>query len=50
VAADGDALITEHGGNAGLRDAVAIADLLGGFAGLVPMHDIGDVLGGQEAF
>ncbi len=47
LAADRDALLTEDRGNTSLGDAVASADLLGGFAGFVAMHDVGDVLGGQ---
>jgi hypothetical protein len=39
----------EHSGHPGLGDAVAIADLLGGFAGFVAVHDIGDILRSQEA-
>ena len=50
LAADGDALLTNDGSDTGLRDAVAIADLLGGLAGFVPLHDVGDIFGGQEAF
>jgi len=49
LAADGDAVFPRDGGNSGLGDAVAIANLVGGFAGFVPMDDVGDVLGGQEA-
>ena len=43
------ALLTEHGGNAGLRDAVASTHLLRRLPGLVFVHDVGDVLGGQKA-
>ncbi|WP_157932907.1 hypothetical protein [Mycobacteroides abscessus] len=48
MATDGDALITEDGGNAGLGDAVAGTDVLRGLAGFIPGHDVGDVLGGEE--
>lgn len=50
LAADGDALRTQDGGQSGLGDAVATADLLGGLTGLVTVHDVGDVLSAQEAF
>jgi hypothetical protein len=50
LAADSDALLAEDGGNPGLGDAVASADLLSGFATFVASCDVGDVLGGQEAF
>jgi hypothetical protein len=42
-------LLAEDGGDSCLGDAVASADLLGGFAGFVVMHDVGRVFGVQEA-
>jgi hypothetical protein len=50
LTSDGDTVISQDRGNAGLRDAVALADMLGGFTALVPPHDIGDGIGGQEPF
>jgi hypothetical protein len=50
LAADGDALLAEHVGDAGLGDSVASTDLLSGFAYFVAIHDVSEVLGGQEAF
>jgi hypothetical protein len=49
LATDGNALVAEDGGDAGLGDAVAIADPLGGFARFVAVHDVGDILKTQEA-
>ena len=46
LTAKGGAPIPEDGSDAGLGDAVAIADLLDGFASFIPLHDIGDVFGG----
>lgn len=50
LAAEGATVLAEHGGNASLGDAIAIADLLGGFTGFVQIYDVGDILGGKEAF
>jgi len=49
LATDGYALLAEYGGDAGLGDAVARADLLRRVSGLVFLHDLGDIAGGQEA-
>jgi hypothetical protein len=49
LAPDNDTLLAKDERNAGLRDAVADADLFGGFAGVVPMDDVIDVRGEQEA-
>jgi hypothetical protein len=46
LAADGGALLSEDRGHSGLGDALAIADLLGGFASFVSIHDVGNVIGG----
>jgi hypothetical protein len=49
LAADGDALLTKHGGHPGFGDPEVGADLLGGFAAVVPMDDVIDVGGEQRA-
>jgi hypothetical protein len=49
LAADSDALLAEHVGDADLGDSVVSTDLLSGFTYFVASHDIGDVLRGQEA-
>jgi hypothetical protein len=49
LAADGDALLTEHRGHPGFGDAAASTDLLRRVSGLVFLHDVGDIIGGQEA-
>jgi hypothetical protein len=50
LAANGDALLAEHGGNTGLGDAVAVSDLFGRVAGLVVLQDVVDVVGAEEPF
>jgi hypothetical protein len=49
LAANGDAVLAEHGGNTGLGDAVAVSDLFGRVAGLV-LQDVVDVVGAEEPF
>jgi hypothetical protein len=49
VAPDGDALLSQHGGNVGLGDSETGSDPLRSFASLVQLRDIGDVIDGQEA-
>jgi hypothetical protein len=49
MAADGDALLAEHGSDTGLGDAVASGNLLCCASGLVSPHNVGEVIDGQEA-
>ncbi len=44
LAADGDAVLPEDGGDTCVGHAATSADLLSGFVGFVPTHDVGDVL------
>ena len=49
LAADGDALLTKHGGHPGFGDPEVGAYLFGGFAAVVPTDDVIDIGGGAES-
>jgi hypothetical protein len=40
---DRDTALAQYGGDAGLGDAEAGADLFGRLAGVVPLHNVGEI-------